>query len=148
MSHDNRPSGGGSVRKVRRTNSFNSAEVILAAGESSQTDPAAFIEKQRQMLGEMKNPKSGKRDSDGDVDMYDKDRRSQIPVVIKDDHFMPYSSCRDDRPNTDQPVFCNRDLRSQGATRQGSYSYFVNIEKEDSEMSVQKHEVHRAGMLL
>ena len=136
------------MRKVHRTNSFNSAEVILAAGESSQTDPAAFIEKQRQMLSEMKNPKSGKRDSDGDVDMHDKDRPSQVPVVIKDDHFMPYNSYRDDRPNTDQPVFSNRDLRSQGATRQGSYSDFVTIEKEDYEMSVQKHEVHRAGMLL
>ena len=134
------------MRKVYKTNSFNSAEVILAAGESSQTDTAAFIEKQCQMLREMKNPKSDKRDGDEDVDMHNKDRTSQI--VFKDDHFMPYSSYRDDRPNTDEPGFSNRDLRSQGAARKGSYSYFVTIEKEDYEMSVQKHEAHRAGMLL
>ena len=142
--------GGESVRKVRRTNSFSSAEVMLAAGESSQTDPTAFIEKQRQMLSEMQNPKSDKRDtfSGGDVDMHDKDRTSQTPVVIKDDHFTPYSNNRDDRPITEQPGFSDRDFRSQGAARQGSYSDFVNIEKEDYEMSVQKHEVHRAGMLL
>ena len=82
---------------MKKFNSFNSAEVILAAGESSQTDPAAFIEKQRQMLSEMKNPKSGKRDSDGDVSMHDKDRTSQI--VIIDDNFMRYSNYKDDRLN-------------------------------------------------
>jgi len=142
--------GGESAKKFRRTNSFSSAEVILAAGESSQTDPAAFIEKQRQMLSEMKNPKSDKRDtfSDGDVAMHDKDRTSQILIVIKDDHFTPYSNNTDDTPITEQPGFSNQDLRSQGTARQGSYFDFVNIEKEDYEMSVQKHEVHRAGMLL
>jgi len=141
--------GGESVKKIRRTNSFNSAEVILAAGESSQTDPAAFIEKQRQMLSEMKNPKADKRDtfSDGDVDMHNKDRPSQVPVVIKDDHFAPYSDNSNDTPITEQPGFSNRDLRSQGTARQESYSDFVNIEKKDYEMSVQKYEVHRAGML-
>ena len=85
------------MKNFRRTNSFNSAEVILAAGESSQTDPTAFIEKQRQMLSEMKNPKSGKRDSDGDVNMHDKDRTSQI--VIIDDNFIRYSNYKDDRLN-------------------------------------------------
>ena len=82
---------------MKKFNSFNSAEVILAAGESSQTDTAAFIEKQRQMLSEMKNPKSGKRDSDGDVNMHDKDRTSQI--VIIDDNFIRYSNYKDDRLN-------------------------------------------------
>ena len=49
------------------------------------------------MLSEMKNPKSGKRDSDGDVSMHDKDRTSQI--VIIDDNFMRYSNYKDDRLN-------------------------------------------------
>ena len=40
-----------SVKKVKRTTSFDSADhnVIMAAGESSQTDCAAFIEKQKQI---------------------------------------------------------------------------------------------------
>ena len=77
----------------------------------------------------MKNPKSNKRDGNEDVNMHDKDRTSQI--VIKDDNFMRYSNYKDDRVNTDEPGFSNQDLRSQGAARQGSYSDFVNIEKED-----------------
>ena len=46
--------GGESVRKMRRTHSFESPdhEVIVAAGESSQTDCAAFIETQQKLLHE------------------------------------------------------------------------------------------------
>jgi len=138
--------GGESVRKVRRTNSVSSADVIKAAGESSQTDTSAFIVKQQQILNEVKNPKSEKKDNDGDVDMQDKDRTSQID--FKDDHFMPNSNFRDDRPITRQPGLSNADLGSQGAARQGSYHDFVHIEKEDYEESVQKHEARRTGMLL
>ena len=138
--------GGESVRKVRRTNSVNSADVIRAAGESSQTDPTAFIEQQHQIFSEVKNPKSGKSDNDGDVDMQDKDRASQMD--IKDDHFTPDSNYRDDRPITEQPGFSNAELRNQGAAKQGSYTDFVNIEKEDYENLVRKHEVRRTGMFL
>ena len=135
------------MRKVRRTNSVNSADVIKAAGESSQTDTAAFIEKQHQMFNEMKSAKtSGKRDDDGDVDMQDKDRTSQID--FKDNHFTSGSNFGDDRPIIKQPGYSNVDFRSQGAARQGSYYDFVHIEKEDYDKSVQKHEVCRTGMLL
>ena len=43
-----------SVRNLRRTNSMtlDKTELIMAAGESSKTDPQEFIEKQRQMLRE------------------------------------------------------------------------------------------------
>lgn len=136
--------GGESVRKVRRTNSVNSADVIKAAGESSQTDTTAFIEKQRQLLNEANNAKtSGKRDNDGDVDMQDEDRTSQID--FKDDHFTPNNNLRDDRPITKQPGLSNVDLRSQDTARKGSYHSFVNIEKEDFEKLVQKHEFSRPG---
>lgn len=136
--------GGESVRKVRRTNSVNSADVIKAAGESSQTDPTAFIEQQRQLLNEMNAKTSGKRDNDGDVDMQDKDKASQID--FKDDHFTPNSDLRDDGPITKQPGLSNVDLRSQDTARKGSYHSFVNIEKEDYEKSVQKYGVCRPGM--
>jgi len=135
------------VRKVRRANSVSSsADVIRAAGESSQTDHTAFIEQQHQILNEVKNPKSGKKDNDGDVDMQDKDRISQID--FKDDHFMPNSNYRDSRPITKQPGLSNADSGSQGAAWQGSYYDFVHIEKEDYEKSTQKYEVLRCGMLL
>ena len=41
-----------SVRKLRRTNSMTEIELIMAAGESSKTNPQEFVEKQRQMLRE------------------------------------------------------------------------------------------------
>lgn len=139
--------GGESVRKVRRTNSVNSADVIKAAGESSQTNTSAFIEQQRQLLNEANSAKtSGKADNDGDVDMQDKDRSSQMD--FKHDHFMPNSNPRDDRPITTQPGLFKMDLRSQTAARQGSYADFVHIENEDYEKAVQKHESRRTGMLI
>ena len=139
--------GGESVRKVRRTNSVNSADVIKAAGESSQTDTSAFIEKQRQLLNEAKNANTpGKTDNDGDVDMQDKDCSSQL--YVKEDHFMPSSNPRDDGPITRQPGLSKMDLRSQAAARQRSYPDFVHIENDDYEKAVQKHEVHRTGMLV
>ncbi|XP_020607652.1 trichohyalin-like [Orbicella faveolata] len=46
--------GGELVRKIRKTNSVNSADVLTAAGESSQTDPTAFIEQQHQIFNEIR----------------------------------------------------------------------------------------------
>lgn len=133
------------MRKVRRTNSVNLADVIKAAGESSQTDVTAFIEQQRQLLEETNNAKtSGKRDNDGDVDMQDKDRTSQIDY--KDDHFTPNNNLRDDISITKQPGLSSVDLRSQDTARKGSYHSFVNIEREDFKKLVQKHEFSRPGM--
>ena len=40
---------------MKSTNSFDPADIIIAAGESSQTDTEAFIEQQRQILAEIKS---------------------------------------------------------------------------------------------
>lgn len=47
------------MKKVKRTSSFDSADrdIIMAAGESNQTDCAAFIEEQKQILNEFERPK-------------------------------------------------------------------------------------------
>lgn len=47
------------MKKVKRTSSFDSADrdVIIAVGESSQTDCAAFIEEQTQILNEFERLK-------------------------------------------------------------------------------------------
>ena len=42
------------MRQVRRTNLVNSVDAIRVAGESSQTDPAAFLEQQRQIFNEIR----------------------------------------------------------------------------------------------
>ena len=48
---------GKSVRKVRRTDSVNVADIIKAVGESSQNVTAAFIEQQRPLLNEIRLPR-------------------------------------------------------------------------------------------
>ena len=45
------------VRNTQKANSVNAADVITAAGESSQTDPTALIEQQRQLLKEVRLPR-------------------------------------------------------------------------------------------
>jgi len=47
-------SGGESLGQVRRTNFVNSLDAIRVAGESSQTDPTAFLEQQRQIFNEIR----------------------------------------------------------------------------------------------
>ena len=42
---------------MERTNAFDSTDIIIAAGESSQTDTEAFIQQQRWILAEFKSPK-------------------------------------------------------------------------------------------
>ena len=56
------------MKKVKRTSSFDSADrhVIMAVGESSQTDCAAFIEEQKQILNEFERLK-GSAVTDGHV---------------------------------------------------------------------------------
>ncbi|XP_078367475.1 ubiquitin carboxyl-terminal hydrolase CYLD-like [Oculina patagonica] len=147
MSYGYRTPAGESVKKARRTNSFDSADVIKAAGESSQTDPSAFIEQQRQMLEEMKNAKSSRnRDNNEDVDMRDEDRTSQID--FQDDHFKntpPNSSIRDNGPITTQPGLSNAKFKSQETARKTSYPDYVHIEKDDYEQLMGKHEGGRHG---
>ena len=62
--------GGASERKLAKRNSFNSADVIKAARESSQTDTTAFVEKQRQILDEMKSAKSSSHRGDCLFDLF------------------------------------------------------------------------------
>lgn len=141
---------GESVKKARRTNSFDSADVIKAAGESSQTDPSVFIEQQRKMLEEMKSAKSSRnRDNNEDVDMPVEDRTSQID--FQDDHFKntpPNSSIRDNGPITKQPGFSNPEFSGQETARKKSYPDYVHIEKDDYEKLMGKHEGGRHGMSL
>ena len=78
-----------SARKLRRTNSMTSAEteLMMAAGESSKTDPQEFIEKQRQMLREFEC--KNLPDNQGkDVIMYDEERTDSAgDFRYKDAHF-------------------------------------------------------------
>lgn len=140
--------GGESVRKVRRTNSFDSADVIKAAGESSQTDPTAFIEQQRQMLDKMKSAKSSSHQGE-DVDMRDEDKSTQID--FQDDHFKnspPNSAVRDSRPITTQPGFSNAESTCQEPARKTSYPDYVHIEENDYEQLMAPHEGGKYGMSL
>ena len=78
-----------SVRKLRRTNSMSSAEtkLIMAAGESSETDLQEFIEKQRQILREFEF--KNLPDNQGkDVIIHDEERTdSAEDFHFKDTHF-------------------------------------------------------------
>ena len=59
---------------VRRSNSFNSAAVIVAAGESSKTDTREFIAKQQQLLDDFKKCPT----SDEDITMNDDKRTGSV----------------------------------------------------------------------
>ncbi|KAL9975244.1 hypothetical protein ACROYT_G012380 [Oculina patagonica] len=135
-----RTPGGESVKKARRTNSFGSADVIKAAGESSQTDVSAFLEQQRQILEECKTL-SRNRDNNEDVDMQ---------IGFQDDHFKntpPISTPRDNRPITKWLGISNAESRRQETTRKTSYPDYVSIWKDDFDFEtlVGKHEGDRRG---
>ncbi len=139
-----------SERKVRRTNSFDSADIIKAAGESGQTDVSAFIEQQRQILEEI-NHRNAKlslyRDNNEDVDMRDEDTTRQID--FQDDYLKntpPISTSRDNRPITKWPGIFNAEFRSQETARKMSYPDYVCIDKDDFETLVGKREGDRRGM--
>lgn len=99
---------------MRRSSLVDSTDVIKAAGESGETDPTAFIEKQRQLLNEMQSSKqSGNRGKDGhnDVVMQDEDRTGiATKLEFEERHYRstsPESSVRDDKPITTQPGYSN-----------------------------------------
>ncbi|PFX11741.1 Ubiquitin carboxyl-terminal hydrolase CYLD [Stylophora pistillata] len=78
-----------SVKKLRRTNSMTSAEteLVVAAGESSKTDPQEFIERQRQILREFEG-KNIQDNQDNDVIMQDEERTDSAEnFPFKDNHF-------------------------------------------------------------
>lgn len=65
------------MKKVKRTSSFDSADrdVIMAAGGGSQTDCAAFIEEQKQILNEFERLK-GSALTHGHVTRESNDKRT------------------------------------------------------------------------
>ena len=139
--------GGESVRKVRKTSLVDSADakLIMAAGESSQTDTSVFIEKQRQMFNEMQssNPPSY-RDND-DVDMQDEDRTGNA-INFNEDHYKstsPNSSVRDGGPVITKQPGHSQGFNSQDTTK--TYADYVNIEEGDYAKLIEGHECGRRG---
>ena len=67
------------MKKVERTSSFDSADrdVIMAAGGGSQTDCAAFIEEQKQILNEFERLK-GSALTHGHVTRESNDKRTHM----------------------------------------------------------------------
>ena len=130
-----------SVKKVRRTSSVDSADhdVIMAAGESSKTDPTAFIEQQQKMLHEFKSSKVS-ASKDNDVVMRNEENTdSASNLNFRDDHYRntpPDSVLRSNLPIARQPGSSNVDTRW--------YADYDLIEKEECEKSVQ-HESNRGG---
>lgn len=133
------------TKRVRRASSVDdSANVIIAAGESSKTDPRAFIEQQRQMLNELKSSKLSAH-IDQDVIMHDNDERtdSASELRIDEEHYgitPPNSALGDKLPITTQPGYSDADISRM-------YSEFVNIETSDYEKLIHPHESSRHGML-
>ena len=134
-----------STKRVRRASSVDdSANVIIAAGESSKTDPTAFIEQQRQMLNELTSSKLSAH-IDRDVIMHDNDERtdSATELPIDEEHYRntpPNSASRDKLPVTTQPGYSDADISRM-------YSEFINIETSDYEKLIHSHESSRHGML-
>lgn len=139
-------SGTACTKRVRRASSADdSASVIQAAGESSSTDTAAFIEQQRQILLEVKSSKSPAL-NDGDVDMQDHERTdSGSNLNFQEEHFRSTSQNGAPRENMPIPITKQPSL-STGHPSQ-MYADFVNIEHEDYKKQAGPHEDGRYGML-
>ncbi|PFX21246.1 Ubiquitin carboxyl-terminal hydrolase CYLD [Stylophora pistillata] len=153
MSHVNLPSATRkeSVMKLRRTNSMTSAEteLIVAAGESSKTDPQEFIEKQRQMFREFEG-KNIPDNQDNDVTMQDEERTDSAENFhIKDDHFKSTPQDRSVSDGTkiitEQPGLSNGNLVKNFDHQDTTQEYdsdYVNIGKDGSQTLIRKHEQH------
>ena len=138
-----------SARKLRRTNSMTSAEteLIMAAGESSKTDPQEFIEKQRQMLREFEG-KNLPDNQDNDVIMHDEERTDSAENFhFKDDHFKNTPQDRSvnegNKIITEQPGLSNGDRNYTNCNYQNTtqeYDDYVNIDKDGSETWIRECE--------
>ena len=119
------------MNKVRRTTSFDSAyhNVIVAAGESTQTDCAAFIEQQKQLLIECKRLEISVP-TEGGVTRKSNDEGTNggIKMNFSDDHYRSTFSSGDRK---DPPPVCE----------------FVHISKEDYKM-IEEHELGRSDTIL
>lgn len=124
-----------SVKKPKRSSSFDSADhnVIMAAGESSQTNCAAFIEEQKQMLHEYNSSKVS-LPTTRDVRMSNEERTdSASNMNFNEEHYKntpPNSDLNNPTPITKQPGLSNVGGRS--------YCGFVQIEKEDYDKVMQQ----------
>ena len=126
----------------------DSADVIMAAGEPSQTDPTTFIEQQRKLLNEVESSRqTGNRDSDGhyDVVMQDEDRTGiATKLEFEEGHYRstsPKSSVRDVEPITTQPGFSNFSSQENAM----EYSEYVQIDEEEYVKLIDKHTSVRGG---
>ena len=132
--------GGESVRKMRRTHSFESPdhEVIVAAGESSQTDCAAFIEAQQKLLHEC-NSAINYAPEDRDVVMDDDERTDSAGnMKFRDDHYT--NTPRNSVPKISAPI-----TKQPGLSGTKDYSDYVHIEHEEYKKQIQEHEKDRFG---
>ena len=133
------------MKIVKRTPSYDSADhsLIIAAGESSQTDCAAFIEQQKQMLDEY-NSSITSLPAKRDVRMSDDEGTDGgIKMNFSGDHHRSTLSTGDlkNRPTlTGQPGLSNVGGRS--------YLGFVQIDKEDFEKLMQRHEKGRSDTIM
>ena len=138
-----------SARKLRRTNSMTSAEteLMMAAGESSQTDPKEFIEKQRQILREFED-QNLPDNQDNEVIMHDEERTDSAENFhFKDDHFKNTPQDRSvndwNKIITVQPGLSNGDRNYTNFNYQNTTQEdddYVNIEKDGSESWIRKSE--------
>ena len=132
---------------MRRRSLDDSADVIKAAGESSQTDPSVFIEQQRQLLNELESSRqTDNRDNDGhnDVVMQDEDKTDIATKLEFEEGYYrstsPKSSVRD-TPITTQPGYSNSSSQDNGMM----YSDYVNIDGEEYAKLIGKHPSVRGG---
>ena len=130
---------------MKRTTSVDSADhsVIMAAGESSQTDCSPFVEEQNQILHEYKSSK-GSLPTERDARMSnDEGTDGGIKMNFSDDqHKSAFSSGDLKNPPrlTGQPGLSNVGGRS--------YSGFVSVEKEDYDELMQKGGKGRSATIL
>lgn len=124
------------MKKVRRTTAFDSVDhnLIVAAGESDQTDCAAFIEQQKKILLECQRSKVAVS-TEGGVTRKSNDEGTDggIKMNFRDDHHRSTFSTGDlkNPPTlTGQPGLSNVGGRS--------YFGFVSLDKEDYVEPMQK----------
>ena len=130
---------------MKRPTSIDSADhnLIMAAGESSQTDCSAFIEEQKQLLHEYKSSKASlptKRDARTSNDEW---TDSASNTNFSEDHYKntpPNSDLKNPPTLTGQPGLSNAGGRS--------YSGFVSIEKKDYDKLEQKGGKGRSDTIL
>ena len=123
------------MKNVKRTTSIDSADhhVIMAAGERSQTDCAAFIEQQKKLLLEYKRKVSVPTEGGVTRKSNDEGTDGGIKMNFSDDqHRSAFSTGDLKNPPTltGQPGLSN-----VGGM---SYSGFVSIEKEDYDELMRK----------